>query len=94
MEQSCGPRAVEIVAGKHCDFNIYLVKSATAQSGACAEVQLPANGTVLWAPGSSNDSRKSLRLQHLSYQESDSSVCRIRRAAVSLLWNSVLVPWQ
>jgi hypothetical protein len=41
MEQRCGPLAVEIVPGKHCDLSTYLAKSARAQSGACAEVQFP-----------------------------------------------------
>jgi hypothetical protein len=58
MEQSCGPLAIEIVPGKHCDFSSYLAKRATAQSGACAEVQFPDYGTELWSPGSRNDSRK------------------------------------
>jgi hypothetical protein len=41
LEQCFGPLAVEIVPGKHCDFRTYLGKRATAQSGACAEVQFP-----------------------------------------------------
>jgi hypothetical protein len=49
MEQSCGPLAVEIVPGKHCDFSTYLGKRARAQSGACAEVQFPDYEKVLWS---------------------------------------------
>jgi hypothetical protein len=30
MEQCCGPLAVEIVPGKHCDFIIYLAKRTRA----------------------------------------------------------------
>jgi hypothetical protein len=41
MEQISGPLAVEFVSGKHCDFSTYLAKRATAQSGACAEVNFP-----------------------------------------------------
>jgi hypothetical protein len=70
MEQCCGPRSVEIIPGKHCDISTYLAKRARAQSGACAEVQFPDYGTVLWSAGSRNYSRKTLRFQHLSYLES------------------------
>jgi hypothetical protein len=49
MEQFCEPLNVEIIPGKHCDFSTYLAKRARAQSGACAEVQIPDHGTVLWA---------------------------------------------
>jgi hypothetical protein len=56
MEQSCGPLTVEIFLAKHCDFSTYLAKRAKAQSGACAEVQFPYYGTVLWSPGSINSS--------------------------------------
>jgi hypothetical protein len=55
--QCCGPLAVEMIPEKHCDFSTYLTKRARAQSGACAELQYPDFGTVLWAPGSRNDSR-------------------------------------
>jgi hypothetical protein len=58
MEKCSSPLAVEIVPGKHCDFSTYLAKRATAQSGACAEVQFPNYGTVLWSHGSRNFSRK------------------------------------
>jgi hypothetical protein len=58
MEQRCGPLAVEIVPGKHCDFSTYLAKRARAQSEACAEVQFPDYGTMLWSTGSRNFSRK------------------------------------
>jgi hypothetical protein len=125
MEQRCGPLAVEIVPGKHCDFSTYIDKRARAQfgecaevhfpdygtviwslvsrncsrkhcnfrtyltkrardrSGACAEVQSPDYGTVLWSPGSRNDSSKALRFQHLSGQESESSISRMCRGAIS-----------
>jgi hypothetical protein len=82
-EYSCGPLAVEIVLGEHCDFSTYLAKRARTQSGACAEVQFPDYGTVLWSPGIRNNSRKALLFQHLSYQESENSVWRLRRVAVS-----------
>jgi hypothetical protein len=65
MEQCCGPLAVEIVPGKHCDFSTYLAKSARDQSGECAEVQFPVYGTELWYPGSRNGSWKALCFQHL-----------------------------
>jgi hypothetical protein len=57
MEQCCGPLSLEIVPGKHRVFGTYLAKGARAQSGACAEVQFPDYGTVLWSPGSRNISR-------------------------------------
>jgi hypothetical protein len=60
MEQSCGPLAVGIVPGKHCDFSTYLAKRARAQSVACAEVQFPDYGIGLWSLGSRNVSRKAL----------------------------------
>jgi hypothetical protein len=83
MEQSYGPLAVEIFPEKHCDFMSYLAKRARAQSGACADVQFPDFGTVLWSLGSRNCSRKTLRFQHLSSQESESTVRRMRTGAVS-----------
>jgi hypothetical protein len=46
-----------MVPGKHCDFSTNLAKRARAQSGACAEVQFPYYGTVLWSPGSRNGSK-------------------------------------
>jgi hypothetical protein len=83
MEQSYGPLAVEIFPEKQFDFLSYLDKSARAQSGACAEVQFPDYGTVLWSLGSRNCSRKALRFQNLSSQESESTVWRMRTGAVS-----------
>jgi hypothetical protein len=58
MEQSCGPLSLGSVPGKHCDFSTYLAKRAQAQSGACAEVQFPDYGTVLWSLGIRNGSRE------------------------------------
>jgi hypothetical protein len=52
IKQSCGTLAVEIVPEEHCHFCTFLAKRAKASSGACAEVQFPGFGTVLWAPGS------------------------------------------
>jgi hypothetical protein len=83
MEQCCGQQAVEIVPGKHCDFRTYLAKTARAQSVACAEVQFPDYGTELWALVSGNFSRKALRFQHITCQDSESSGWRVRRGAVS-----------
>jgi hypothetical protein len=83
MEQCWGPPAVEIFAGKHCDFSPYLAKVARAQSGACTEVQFPDYGTEMWSTGSINNSRKALRFQQLSFQESESSVWNMRRVAFS-----------
>jgi hypothetical protein len=83
MEQCCGPSAVEIVPEKHCDLSTYLTKRARAQFGACAEVQLLDYGRVLWAPGSRNNSRKSLLFHHLSCQECESSVWSMCRGAVT-----------
>jgi hypothetical protein len=65
MEQSCGPLAVEIIPGEHCDFSTYLPKSARAQSSAWAEVKFPDYGAVLWFPGRRNGSKKALQFQHL-----------------------------
>jgi hypothetical protein len=83
MEQRCCPVAVESVPGKHCSFSTYLAKRARAQSGASAEVQVPDYGTELWSPGSRICSRKALQFQHLSCQESKSSVWSMRTGAVS-----------
>jgi hypothetical protein len=83
MEQSSGPLAEEIYPGKHCDFSTYLAKRARTQSGACAVLQFPEYGTVLWTPGNRNYSRKALRFQHLSCQESETSVWSMCRSAVS-----------
>jgi hypothetical protein len=77
MEHRYCPLAVEMVQGKHCDFSTYLAKRAKAQSGAWAEVHFPDYGTVLWSPDSRNYSRKTLRFQHLSYEESESSLWRM-----------------
>jgi hypothetical protein len=60
MEQCCGPLAVEIIPGLHCEFSTYLAKKARAQSGACAEVQFPDYGTEFWSSGSRNISWKAL----------------------------------
>jgi hypothetical protein len=68
---------------KHCDFSISIAERARDQSGSCARVQFPDYGTVLWSPGSSNISRKAVRFQNLSFQESESSVWRMFRGAVS-----------
>jgi hypothetical protein len=76
-------RNISRKAGKHCDFSTYFTKRARAQFVACAEVQLRDYGTVLWAQVSRNYSRKALRYQHLPCQESQSSVWRMRRGAVS-----------
>jgi hypothetical protein len=83
MEQSYVPLAVEKFPGNHWDFSNNLAKIARAQSGACTEVQFPDYGTVLCSPGSRNFSRKALRFQHLSCQESECSVWSMRRGAVS-----------
>jgi hypothetical protein len=48
MEQCSGPFAVELVPVKYCDFSNYLANRARAKSGACAEVQFPDYGTMLW----------------------------------------------
>jgi hypothetical protein len=58
MEQCSSYQAVEIDLGKHCNFSTYLAQRAITQSGACAEVQFPDYGTVLWSPASKNCSRK------------------------------------
>jgi hypothetical protein len=68
---------------KDCDFSIYIAKRARDQSGACAEVQFPDYRTELWSPGSRNGSREAQRFQHISCQESVSSVWSTRRGAVS-----------
>jgi hypothetical protein len=83
MEQCCLPLAVEVVSRKHCDFSTYLVQRARAQSGASAEVKFPYYGTELFSSCRRIDSRIALRFQHLSCQESESSVWRKRRGAVS-----------
>jgi hypothetical protein len=81
MEQSSGTLAVEIVPEEHSNFRTYLAKRVRAQSGACAELQFPDYGTVLWSPGSSNGSKKAIRFQHLSCQDSESLFCLMRRVA-------------
>jgi hypothetical protein len=83
MEHSCGSLAVEFVPGNHCDFSAYFEKRARAESGACTEVQFPDYGTVLWFPGSRDCSKKTLQFQHLSCQEIESSVWRVRTGAAS-----------
>jgi hypothetical protein len=80
---SPGRRNCSRKAGKHSDFSNILTKRARALFGACAEVHFSDYVTVLWAPGSRIGSRKALRFQHLSCQESESSVWRMRRGAVS-----------
>jgi hypothetical protein len=82
-EQSCSPLVVDMVPGKQCDFITYLAKRTRAQSGAWADVHFPDYGTELWSPGSRSGSMKALQFQHLSCQESESSVSRMRRGAVS-----------
>jgi hypothetical protein len=83
MEHICGPLTGELVPGNHCDFSTYLAKRARVHSGAFAEVQFPDYGTVLLYPGSRIFSRKALQFQHLSCQESENSVRRMRKGAVS-----------
>jgi hypothetical protein len=83
-----------MIPGKHYDFSTYLTKRARAESGACGVLQFPDYVPVLWSPGSRNVSRKALLFQHLSCQQSESSVWRMSRGAVSCLWNSAVGPWQ
>jgi hypothetical protein len=83
LEQSYIPLAVEMVLGKHSNLITYLAKRTSVQSAACAEVQIPDYVTELWSPGSRISSRNALRFQHLACQESESSVWRMRRGAVS-----------
>jgi hypothetical protein len=44
-----GSRNFSRKKGKHCDFSTYLTKRAGAQFVACAELNFPDYGTVLWA---------------------------------------------
>jgi hypothetical protein len=74
MEECSGPLTVEIIPGKHCDFITYLAKRARTQSGVGVEVQFSGYGTALWSLDSRNCSRKALKFQQLSIQESESSV--------------------
>jgi hypothetical protein len=85
MEQCFGHLRVEIFPEKHCDFSTYLAKSARAKSGAFGEWEFEVYGQELWSQCGRMGSRetKSLQLHHLSYQESESSVSRMRRGAVS-----------
>jgi hypothetical protein len=83
MEQCCGPLAVEFIPGKHCDFSTNLAKSARAQSGERAEVHFPDYGTELWSHGRRICSKKTLRFQHQSCQESESLFWRMRSVAFS-----------
>jgi hypothetical protein len=83
MEQCCGTISVEIIPGKHCDFSTYLERRARAQSGTCAEVEFPNYGTDFWALVNRNFSRKALRFQHLSCQESENSLWSMPKVAVS-----------
>jgi hypothetical protein len=70
---------------KHCDFTTYLAKRARAQTGACAEVQFREYGTVLWALGSRNMSRKALRFQELSCQERELSLAHVQRCSFLIM---------
>jgi hypothetical protein len=88
MEQSCGPLAVEMFPGKHWVFRTYLAKRARAQSGACAEVQFPDYGSVLWASGSRNGSRKALGFQHISYQERELSLEHAQKCSFLIMEQS------
>jgi hypothetical protein len=83
MEQCCGPVAVETFPGKHRDFSTYLAKRARAQSGSCAEVQFPDYGTVLWAHGSRNDSRKETAISTSILPRELELSLSMRRGAVS-----------
>jgi hypothetical protein len=83
MEQCSGPLAEGMIPGKHCDFSTYFAKGVRAHSGACAEVQFIDYGTVLCSSGSRIGSKKALRFQHLSCQESESSVWSKNKGAVS-----------
>jgi hypothetical protein len=85
MEHSCGPLAVEIVPGKHCNFSTYLAKRARAQTGAFAEVQLSEYGTVLWYRGSRNVSRKALRFQQISCQERELSLAHVKSCSFLIM---------
>jgi hypothetical protein len=80
---SLGSRNFSRKAGKHCDFSTILNKRTRALFGACAEVNFPDYVTLLWSPSSTKCSRKALSFQHLSCQESKSSIWRMRRGAVS-----------
>jgi hypothetical protein len=92
MEQCTGSLAEEIFPGKHCDFSTYLPKRARAQSGACAEMQFPDYGTGLWSSVCKICSRKALRFQQKSCQESERLVWRMCRGASSVIWNRAEVP--
>jgi hypothetical protein len=46
MEQRCGRLAVENIPKKNA-ISAHIFPRSRAQSGACAEVQFPDNGTVL-----------------------------------------------
>jgi hypothetical protein len=83
MEQCFGVLEVEMIAGKHWDFSNFLAKGARAQSGAFADVQFPDYGTELWPLAVENGSKAAMRFQHLSRQESESSVWSMCRGAVS-----------
>jgi hypothetical protein len=83
MEQSSSLLAVEMDLGKYNNFNIYLAKRTRPQFGACAEVHFPDYGTELWSPDSRIYSKKALRFQPLSYEDSESLFWRMRRNAVS-----------
>jgi hypothetical protein len=82
MEQCCGPLAVEFFPGNHCDFSTYLPKRARAQSGACPELQFPVMEQCC-GPLAVKIIPKTLRFQHLSCQECESSVWSMGRGAFS-----------
>jgi hypothetical protein len=80
---------VEIFPGKHCDFSTYVAMRTRAQSGACAEMQFPDNGTELWSLGSRNFSRKALRFQQLSLpRERDLSLEHAQRCTFLIMEQS------
>jgi hypothetical protein len=60
-EEYCGPLAVEMIPGKHCEFSTYLTKRARTHSGAWTDVKFPDYGTVLWSPGSRDFARKAAK---------------------------------
>jgi hypothetical protein len=83
MDHCCGRLAVEIVPVKHCDFSTYLAKGAKAQCGACADVNLLIMEKSCGPLTVEMVSGKHCGFQHLSCQESESSVWSMRRGALS-----------
>jgi hypothetical protein len=79
----CGPQAVELVPESTALSAPILPREREISLEHAQRCIFLIIVQRLWSPCSRNGSRKALRFQHLSCQESESSVWRIRGCAVS-----------